>query len=312
MTSGPSQIASRSLTVLFESGTVVGLGDHELVARFAARNDEHDQAAEAAFAALVTRHGPMVFSVCRATLGDRHEAEDAFQATFLVLAGRAGSIRSRRSVGPWLHGVALRVASRARANASRRRLHERRRTEMAANEGVGAGAGIDGDVARAIHEEVGRLPERFRKAVVLCYLEGRTHEMAAEELGCPVGTIRSRLAAARERLKGAPNAEGHRLGRAAGMARRVVGQARGLVVNGPACGPGRRRHLGGHADRTRTRGAGRDGLGRRPRLDGRKPHSHAHKTLHAPGDDGPRGRRRDGRRRPRLIPRRPGPRAREK
>ncbi len=202
MASGPFQIASRFLNTLFDSGTVVGLGDHELVARFAARQDEHDHAAAAAFAALVTRHGPMVFSVCLATLGDRHEAEDAFQATFLVLAGRADSIRSRQSVGPWLHGVALRVASRARANASRRRLHERRRTEMAANERGGVGVGIDGDVARAIHDEVGRLPERFRKAVVLCYLEGRTHEMAAEELGCPVGTIRSRLATARERLRG--------------------------------------------------------------------------------------------------------------
>jgi RNA polymerase sigma-70 factor (ECF subfamily) len=188
---------------LFESGTTIGLSDYELVKRFAARRDEKDQGAEAAFAALVSRHGPMVFRVCRAVLGDRHEAEDAFQATFLVLASRARSIRSRDSVGSWLYGVALRVASRARSRAMRRKHHERRRAEMTETqvEDANASSTLDADLARLLHEEIAHLPEKFRAAVVLCYLEGLTHERAAGELGCPVGTIRSRLATARDRLK---------------------------------------------------------------------------------------------------------------
>ncbi|WP_422928712.1 RNA polymerase sigma factor [Singulisphaera sp. PoT] len=200
---GPSQIATKSLTVLFESGTAVGLSDHELVGRFAARRDEQDPAAEAAFAALVARHSPMVFQVCRTVLGDRHEAEDAFQATFLVLASRAKSIRSRDSVGAWLYGVALRVSSRARTQATRRKHREQRHAARAEAQAGGTDMrpGLDGDIARILQEEIGRLPAKFRAAVVLCYLEGLTHEMAAGELGCPVGTIRSRLATARERLK---------------------------------------------------------------------------------------------------------------
>ena len=203
MASGPSHIATRYLSVLFESGTAIGLSDHELVKRFAARRGEQDQVAEAAFTALVSKHGPMVFQVCRAVLGNRHEAEDAFQATFLVLASRARSIRSGDSVGSWLYGVALRVASRARSRATRRKHHERRRAEMTEEQihHTNASPLLDGDLARVLHEEIAHLPEKFRAAVVFCYLEGLTHEMAACELGCPVGTIRSRLATARDRLK---------------------------------------------------------------------------------------------------------------
>jgi RNA polymerase sigma-70 factor (ECF subfamily) len=188
---------------LFEAGTAAGLGDHELVGRFASRRGADDEVAEAAFAALVARHGPMVLHVCRAVLGDRHEAEDAFQATFLVLASRARSIRSGASVGSWLHGVALRVASRARSRATRRRHHERRRAEMTERriEGENGAPLLKDELARVLQEEIGRLPEKFRAAVVLCCLEGLTHEGAADRLGCPVGTVRSRLAAARERLK---------------------------------------------------------------------------------------------------------------
>jgi RNA polymerase sigma-70 factor (ECF subfamily) len=191
------------VSTLFEAGTATGLSDQELVGRFAARRGAHDEVAEAAFAALVSRHGPMVLGVCRAVLGDRHEAEDAFQATFLVLASRARSIRSGDSVGSWLHGVALRVSWRARSRASRRRHHERRRAEMTERriEGENGGPSLEDELARVLQEEIGRLPEKFRAAVVLCYLEGLTHEGAAGQMGCPVGTIRSRLAAARERLK---------------------------------------------------------------------------------------------------------------
>ena len=106
MDSGPSGAATRYLTTLFQGGTAAGLGDRVLLERFAERRDADDPEAEAAFAALVERHGPMVLRVCRAVLGDRHEAEDAFQATFLVLASRARSIRRGDSVG--------RVAARRR------------------------------------------------------------------------------------------------------------------------------------------------------------------------------------------------------
>ncbi len=206
MDSGPSGIAARYLATLFDSGTVSGLGDRVLLERFADRRGADDLGAEAAFAALVERHGPMVLRVCRAALGDRHEAEDAFQATFLVLASRARSIRRGDSIGSWLHGVALRVAGRARWRAARRRHHEQRHAEM------NRAAGLDaittdrppeaGDVDRVLHEEIGRLPEKYRRPVVLCYLEGLTHDQAADQLGWPVGTVRRRLAGARDRLRG--------------------------------------------------------------------------------------------------------------
>jgi RNA polymerase sigma factor (sigma-70 family) len=145
----------------------------------------------------------MVLRVCRSVLPDRHDCEDAFQATFFVLAVRARSIRRRQSVGSWLHGVALRVAACSRSRAARRRRHERRRAEMTmrTTEADSRSPVLNDDRDRVLHEEIGRLPERFRSALVLCYLEGLTHEMAADQLGCPVGTIRSRLATARERLR---------------------------------------------------------------------------------------------------------------
>jgi RNA polymerase sigma factor (sigma-70 family) len=203
--SRPSGIATRYLSALFQVGTAAGLSDRVLLERFAERQDASDAAAEVAFAALVERHGPMVLRVCRAVLGDRHEAEDAFQATFLVLAGRARSIRRGDSVGPWLHGAALRVANRARWRAARRRHHERRHAEMNASTGAGESRSdhrsID-DVDRVLHEEIGRLPEKYRRPVVLCYLEGLTHDQAADRLDWPVGTVRRRLAGARDRLRG--------------------------------------------------------------------------------------------------------------
>ncbi len=185
----------RSLDALFDSGVVGNLPDGQLIERFTSR---HREAAELAFHALVDRHGPMVLRVCRRVLDDPNDAEDAFQATFLVLLRRAGSIRECESVASWLHGVAHRVASRARVESARRRRIERR--------GIRPEAGHHDqaerlDLESLIDEELTRLPEKYRAPVVLCYLEGLTHEGAAARLGWPVGTVRGRLARARDLLR---------------------------------------------------------------------------------------------------------------
>jgi RNA polymerase sigma-70 factor (ECF subfamily) len=140
----------------------------------------------------------MVLRACRAGLRDGHDAEDAFQATFLVLVRRCGTLWVRESLGPWLHRVASRVAIRAQAAAIRRERHER----QASASRVEAREGSDPqDIGPILHAEIDRLPERYRGPVVLCDLEGRTHEEAAEQLGCPIGTVKSRLSRARERLR---------------------------------------------------------------------------------------------------------------
>ena len=182
---------------LFETGTVAGLTDAQLLERFRVRGGE---AGGIAFEALVRRHGPMVLRVCRRVLGDPHDAQDAFQATFLVLVRRAHAIREARSLAPWLHGVALRVASCSRANAARRRKHER--TAGASRAALAVDRDDGPELEAAVQEELGHLPERFRVPLVLCDLGGLTHEQAADRLACPVGTIKSRLARGRERLKG--------------------------------------------------------------------------------------------------------------
>lgn len=167
--------------------------DGELLSRFLAGRD---RAAEIAFAALAARHGSMVLRVCEQILANHDDALDAFQATFLVLVLKADSVRKRDSVASWLHGVALRVARRARADAALRRTFERRRAEMAS----APVPDID-DARPGLSEEIDRLPEKFRQPVVLCYLEGLTTELAAQRLGCPKGTVLSRLARAKERLR---------------------------------------------------------------------------------------------------------------
>jgi RNA polymerase sigma factor (sigma-70 family) len=176
-------------------GAVGGLTDGQLLERFLGRRDE---GAELAFAVLVERHGPMVLRVCRALLRDPHDAQDAFQATFLVLVRRAGSIRTRDSVGSWLHGVACRVAAAARSASARRLKHEHR----SAGDATRPAADPDQlDLAPVLHAEIERLQAKYRVPIVLCHLEGLTHEQAAARLGWPVGTVRSRLARGRERLR---------------------------------------------------------------------------------------------------------------
>jgi RNA polymerase sigma factor (sigma-70 family) len=186
----------REIRALFHAGTTGDLTDEQLLEQFVSGDRE---AAEMAFTALVVRHGPMVLRVCRIILRDPHEAEDAFQATFLVLARRAGSICKRGSAASWLHGVARRVACYARTAAARRRSHERRAAEMARRSADDAGWD---DLGEAIQEELGRLSESCRAAIVLCDLEGLTEGQAARRLGWPIGTVRSRLMRGRERLRG--------------------------------------------------------------------------------------------------------------
>ena len=185
---------SHHLRVLLESGTVAGLSDGELLDRFTRERDE------AAFTALIERHGPMVQRLCSDVMGNHHDAEDAFQATFLVLARHARSIRRPDSIASWLHGVAIRVSAAARSAAARRRTHERNRAALQVEQATVDEPGSD-TLAAHVHAEVARLPDRFRGPVVLCYLEGRTYGEAAQLLQCPIGTIKSRLATARERLQ---------------------------------------------------------------------------------------------------------------
>jgi RNA polymerase sigma factor (sigma-70 family) len=179
---------------LFATGTSVELTDGELLRRFAAREPSF----ELAFTLLVDRHGAMVLRACRALLRDSHEAHDAFQVTFLVLARKAGSIQVRDSLGPWLHRVALRTSSHLLSTEARRRRHERIAAEVAARTVVNP---PDDDLGVVIRDEVNRLPERYRAAVVSCLLEGLTPEQAALLLHCPVGTVHSRLARGRKLLR---------------------------------------------------------------------------------------------------------------
>jgi RNA polymerase sigma factor (sigma-70 family) len=196
MASGRSGDLPRQLQALFQIGTLGGLSDAQLLERFVAGRDE---AGEAAFRALVDRHGPMVLRVCRSVLHDEHDAEDAFQVTFLVLARKAGSIRKQKSIGSWLHGVAHRVALKARTAARRRRAHESRAAEVVAMSGETAGDALD--LSPVLHEEIARLPAKYRAPIVLCYLEGMTQDQAARELDWPVGTVRGRIARARDLLR---------------------------------------------------------------------------------------------------------------
>ncbi len=187
--------ASLPLRTLFEVGTMTGLSDAQLLERFTARDGD---AAEFAFAALVERHGKMVLRVCRTVLANADEAHDAFQATFLVLVRRARSIRNRDSLASWLHGVAVRVARSSRAAEVRRTMAHRRFASLPREPGLDH---EPDDLQRVVHEELENLPERYRAAVVLCDLEGLSQEQAARRLDWPIGTVKSRLFRARERLR---------------------------------------------------------------------------------------------------------------
>jgi len=202
VTTSCSQAVHDDWAVLFGAGAIGLLSDIELLARFA--RGRGDASAEAAFAALVDRHGPMVLGVCRRLTGDRHAADDAFQAVFLVLARKAHAVRlgADDSLGRWLYGVSLRVARRARAKAVRRPAVAVGLDDL---DPIDPSSSLDpcerADLRAAIDAEIARLPARYRSAVVLCHLEGLSQEQAARRLRCPVGTVQSRLHRARERLR---------------------------------------------------------------------------------------------------------------
>ncbi len=188
----PPQLAG-----LLSGGSVAHLSDAELLDRFVTQ--ERD-VAEVAFAALIQRHGPMVQGVCRRVLTDPADADDAFQATFLLLVRKAGSVRVGDSLGRWLYGVSRKVAARARTNRTLR-LRRERAAPVPDQPDHDPGTTRWAAQLALLDAEVARLAEPFRSAILLCDLGGRTHEQAALEIGCPVGTIKSRLARGRERLR---------------------------------------------------------------------------------------------------------------
>jgi RNA polymerase sigma factor (sigma-70 family) len=183
------------------TGRAEGLTDEELLDQFL-NGDSY--ASQDAFQSLVVRHGPMVLGTCRHVLNTLHDAEDAFQATFLVLARKGATIRNRRVLAGWLHEVAHRIAVKTRATAVRRRNVERQSMAMsppAVEPGTQDQAAAWNELRPVLHAEVDRLPERYRMPVILSYLEGKTNEEVAELLRWPVGTVKGRLSRARDLLR---------------------------------------------------------------------------------------------------------------
>ncbi|MBI1917228.1 MAG: sigma-70 family RNA polymerase sigma factor [Planctomycetes bacterium] len=170
------------------------LTDRELLDRFLRQQDK------TAFAALVQRHGPMVLGLCRRILDHEQDAEDAFQATFLILVRRAGSIANPDLLGSWLYGVAYRTARKARTQAARRRKQERQVASVTAAEEPPVDHAWR-ELRSALDAELNRLPDKYRLPLVLCYLEGLTNEEAARRLGWPAGSMSYRLARGREMLR---------------------------------------------------------------------------------------------------------------
>jgi RNA polymerase sigma factor (sigma-70 family) len=229
----------RQIETLFDGGAVTGLSDRQLLERFTTRRDA---AAEAAFAALVRRHGSMVLGVCRQLLGDRHHAEDAFQAVFLVLARKARSLQDPDRLGHWIYGVALRTARKAKVRLARQRRHEEDDTMTGPDapvlvEPMAPPADqpiLDREQAEILHGEIERLPGAFRLPVVLCYFEGLTLDEAARRLRWPAGTVRSRLARARDKLRRGLNHRGVVLP-AAALASALSPRSTSASLSSPLC-----------------------------------------------------------------------------
>jgi RNA polymerase sigma factor (sigma-70 family) len=183
----------RQLQRMFRSGHAGGAPDGQLLEQFLGQRDE------AAFEALVRRHGPMVWGVCLRLLGNPNDAEDAFQATFLVLVRKAEAIGRRELLANWLYGVARRTALKARTMRARRRQRETEVGDM--NEHIAPDKSNQAELRLALDEELSRLADRYRKPIVLCYLEGMTRQEAAQFLGWPIGTVAGRLSRALDLLR---------------------------------------------------------------------------------------------------------------
>jgi C-terminal peptidase prc len=189
----PWALVVRYVGRLMDAGSLTGLSDGQLLERFSSRRDE------LAFSALVERYGGLVWGTCRRLLASTQDAEDAFQATFFVLARRARALERSEPLGGWLHTVAYCIALKARGDAARRHEHERRAAIMATvipQKETGWE-----EVRPVLDEELERLPEKYRLPLVLCYLQGKTNAQAAAELGWPPGSMSRRLSRARELLR---------------------------------------------------------------------------------------------------------------
>ena len=188
--------ARRGLADLLGGASVVGHSERQLLERFATGRDE------SAFAAIVARHGPMVVRVCRSILTNPADVDDAFQATFLVLVRKAASLRDGDQLSPWLHGVARRVALHARSKAAQR---TRRESPGVPAEPTAVDRSLQTaetrELAALIHTEIDRLTLAERSAILLCDLEGLSHQEAADQLGWPLGTVKSRVLRGRDRLR---------------------------------------------------------------------------------------------------------------
>ncbi len=189
----PQTPLTKALRRLACSGTAAGLTDGQLLDEYVVMGNE------TAFSALVKRHGPMVRGVCWRVLGNSHDADDAFQAVFLILLRKAKKIVERESVGSWLHGVAYRTAMKAKGAALRRRARERNARVMAAVDETPEI--VWRELRPILDEEIARLPEECRLPFVLCYLQGSTNSQAARQLGWSLGTVATRLAQARQLLR---------------------------------------------------------------------------------------------------------------
>lgn len=191
MATGPGNELIRHLRAVTPDGNGEGLSDAELLGRFIRQKDE------TAFEAIVRRYASMVWGVCRRSLAQRQDLEDAFQTTFLVLVRRATSIVPREMLANWLHGVARRTALKAKANAANRQSRERQVTELPE---CGVNDPVWDDVRAVLDGELSRLPERYRTVLILCDLEGETRKAAARRLGCPEGSVAGWLSRARALL----------------------------------------------------------------------------------------------------------------
>jgi RNA polymerase sigma factor (sigma-70 family) len=193
MRSGHQGVAFHYIHQLFGEGTLAQLTDSQLLELYVSHRDE------LAFKTVVHRHGKMVLTVCSAVVGETHDADDAFQATFMLLIRKAASLWVDDSIGGWLHRVAFRIAAQARSEVLKRRECERRAAVRAREE---SGSLIPWDDASVVlHQEIDRLPERFRRPIVLCYLDGMTYQEAARHLEWTVTTTQGRLTRARNLLR---------------------------------------------------------------------------------------------------------------